>query len=69
MFRSIFHEGAMPAEQPAMTGTALNVAPAAIKRNVRNELTVKPGEAIYDRARVIFSRARRGGRSRAASII
>ena len=68
MFRNIIND--VPAERPLhLTGTAHERLPRIIRRNVRQDPPLQPGDEIYDRARVIFSRARRTGASRSSSIL
>ena len=67
---SILHNQGTPLErQLGVTQMGRENGPVnIIKRNVRRDPPVQPGEEIYDRARIIFSRARRMGRSRVSSI-
>jgi hypothetical protein len=71
MLGNIFHKQGTPAENPLrLTRDTLDMPiNVMIRRNVRRDPTVQPGDEIYDRARVIFSRARQKGRSRSASIM
>jgi hypothetical protein len=70
MIGNIFYKQAMPLENPLhLTGVRRETPVNIIRRNIRRDPSVQPGDEIYDRARVIFSRARRPGPSRASSII
>ena len=70
MFRNIIDDQSVPAERPLhLTGMPQEIPPKVIRRNVRQDPTLQPGDEIYDRARIIFSRARRAGGSRASSIL
>jgi len=66
---SILHEQGTMEQAFNLTPTRRDVPVNIIKRNIRREPPVQPGEEIYDRARIIFSRARKTGRSRASSIL
>jgi hypothetical protein len=69
MLRNIFQDQGTPMERPLHLTEARREFPNIIRRNVRRDPPLQqPGDEIYDRARVIFSRARRSGRSRASSI-
>jgi hypothetical protein len=69
---NIFHNQAMPVERPLhlTTGPTARQEPTnAIRRNVRRDPSIyQPGDEIYDRARVIFSRSRRSRMSSASNI-
>ena len=52
-----------------LTATRRDAPVNIIKRNIRRDPPVQPGEEIYDRARMIFSRVQRTGRNRASSIL
>jgi hypothetical protein len=71
MLNNIFHRRGTPAENPLHLTAVPREMPVnmMIRRNVRRDPSVQPGDEIYDRARVIFSRARQKGRSRSASIM
>ena len=68
MLGNIFHRQGNPAQNPLrLTGVAREMPVNTIKRNIRRDPMVQPGEEIYDRARIIFGRARQNGRSRASN--
>lgn len=70
MFRNIIDDRHMVAERPLdLTGTVREKPFRAIKRNIRQDPLLQPGDEIYDRARIIFSRARRMSGSRSSSIL
>jgi hypothetical protein len=70
MLGNIFHKQGMPAENPLhLTGVPREMPVNTIKRNIRQDPRIQPGDEIYDRARIIFGRARRDSRSRVSSII
>lgn len=58
-------------ERPLHLSAARRESPISIiRRNPRRDPSlVQPGDEIYDRARVIFSRARRTGMSRSSGVI
>ena len=58
-------------ERPLHLGELSRTTPTnIIRRNPRRDPSlVQPGDEIYDRARVIFSRARRPRMSRSASVL
>ena len=67
---SILHDKSTSIERPFnLTRTRRDAPVKIIKRNIRREPPVQPGDEIYERARIIFSRAHRTGRSRASSIL
>jgi hypothetical protein len=68
---NIFHDHGAPTERPLhLTTTRARQEPVnVITRRVRRDPSIhQPGDEIYDRARVIFSRARRPRMSGSASI-
>ena len=71
MLRSIFNDQGTPMERPLhLSGTVRDTPVNIIRRNPRRDPSlVQPGDEIYDRARVIFSRARRSGMSRSSAIL
>ena len=70
MLGNIFHKQGSPAENPLhLTGVPREVPVNTIKRNTRRDPMVQPGDEIYDRARIIFGRARLNGRTRSSSIM
>gem|GEM_PF-6837215 len=67
MLDSIFHDHSLPAERPLdLSGMERQSPVTIIRRRVRRDPGLPPGDEIYDRARVIFSRARRTAGSRAS---
>lgn len=69
MLGNIFHKQGAPAENPLhLTGFTREMPVNTIRRNIRRDPMVQPGDEIYDRARIIFGRARRNGKSRASNI-
>jgi len=70
MLRNIFQDQGTPMERLLHLTEARREFPNIIRRNVRRDPSLhQPGDEIYDRARIIFSRARNAGRSRASSIL
>jgi hypothetical protein len=70
MLGNIFHKQGIPAENPLhLTGFPRKTPVNTIKRNIRQDPMVQPGDEIYDRARIIFGRARQNGRRRPAGIM
>jgi hypothetical protein len=71
MLRSIFNDQATPMERPLhLLEKSREMPTGIIRRNPRRDPSLtQPGDEIYDRARVIFSRARRPGISRSSSIV
>ena len=70
MLGNIFHKQGMPAVNPLhLTGVPREMPVNTIKRNIKRDPMIQPGDEIYDRARVIFGRARRNARSRFTSIL
>lgn len=70
MLNSIFHSDGKPLENPLhLTSVKREIPATIIKRKVRRDPRVQPGDEIYDRARMIFSRARQNGRSRVVDIV
>jgi len=68
---NIFHNQGTPMERPLHLGSGSpRITPNnVIRRNVRQDPSIhQPGDEIYDRARMIFSRARRQRLSRSSSI-
>ena len=70
MLGNIFDGKGTPQERPLHLGQISREMPTnIIRRNPRRDPSlIQPGDEIYDRARVIFSRARRSGMSRSANI-
>ena len=69
MIGNIFHRQGTPLENPLhLAGVRRDMPVNIIRRNIKRDPSVQPGDEIYDRARVIFSRARRTGASRASNI-
>jgi hypothetical protein len=69
MLNNIFHNEGLPAERPLHLAAKKREKPAnLITRNIRRDPPLEPGDEIYDRARIIFSRARRTAGVRASSI-
>ena len=69
MFENIFHEQGTPAERPLdLTSTNRQIGPTIVRRRIRRDPALPPGDEIYDRARIIFSRARRSSGSRATNM-
>ena len=70
MIRNLINEPSVPEERPLhLTGAAPERPPNMIRRNVRQDPRLQPGDEIYDRARMIFGRARRMGGSRSSNIL
>ena len=70
MFRNIIEDQNVPAERPLHLTERVRETPLrTIKRNIRQDPPFRPGDGIYDRARIIFSRARRMSGSRSSSIL
>ena len=70
MFRNAMNDSTVPAERPLrLSGMATEMPPNMIRRNIRRDPQLRPGDEIYDRARIIFGRARRMGGSRSSSIL
>jgi hypothetical protein len=70
MLGSLFHNDSTPMENPLhLTSVKREVPPTVISRKVRRDPRIQPGDEIYDRARIIFSRARRNANSRVTSIV
>jgi hypothetical protein len=71
MLRSIFNDQGTPMERPLhLSGASREMPTNVIRRNPRRDPSlVQPGDEIYDRARVIFSRAKRPRMARSSSII
>lgn len=70
MLNSIFHSDGKPLENPLhFTSENREIPVTIIKRKVRRDPRVQPGDEIYDRARMIFSRARQNGKSRVVDIV
>ncbi|HEY2867511.1 MAG TPA: hypothetical protein VGJ02_10500 [Pyrinomonadaceae bacterium] len=60
MLGNIFHNEDAPAERPLdLTGIKPEGPITIVRRRARREPPIQPGDEIYDRARIIFSRARR----------
>jgi hypothetical protein len=67
---NIFHNNGTPTERPLSLNNGRTEPTNVIRRNVRRDPSlVQPGDEIYDRARVIFSRARRQRMTSATNII
>jgi len=69
MLTNIFHNEGLPAERPLHLSVKKREKPTSqITRNIRRDPPLQPGDEIYDRARIIFSRARRTAGVRASSM-
>lgn len=69
MLSNIFHNDGLPAERPlSLTAKKRQRPLSQITRNIRRDPSLEPGDEIYDRARIIFSRARRTAGVRASSM-
>jgi hypothetical protein len=66
---SILHDQGKSERPFNLTTTRREMPVNIIKRNIRRDPPIQPGEEIYYRARIIFSRAREMNRSRASSIL